>query len=211
MFVFMLVQFPTLAEVLWSNENTNHIYLIKHFLVFISTAIIAILIATLFVSKTAGISYLKTKITLKNVYFAVAMAILSQVIQFFISMLSATNNNSDQSLIEAFHTSLLPITFITIILLSPFLEELLFQGVLQGYLLSRLNPWLNIIITASIFAIVHGYSFSLGTLELFFSGLAYALVFYFTKDLKMAFLSHATANLIVLLLDIIPFFVQLQK
>ena len=87
----------------------------------------------------------------------------------------------------------------TVVIISPLLEELIYQGMLQGGLFKHLNPIINIFLVSVIFALVHGYSISWASLALFFSTLAYSITYYVTMDIKMAVLCHSIANFIAIL------------
>ncbi|WP_419154711.1 lysostaphin resistance A-like protein [Weissella bombi] len=115
----------------------------------------------------------------------------------------AQQNTSDPDILKALYSNLALITLITLLVLSPILEEFLFQGILQAEILENLPPIFSVVLTAAIFAIIHGFGFNVGTLALFVSGLAYAIVFWYTKDLKMTILCHGLSNLIVVVLLIL--------
>lgn len=140
--------------------------------------------------------------SVKNVGIAILGALISQIIQYIVSYM-AQQNTSDPDILKALYSNLAPITLITLLVLSPILEEYLFQGILQAGILKNLPPIFSVVLTAAIFAIIHGFGFNVGTLALFASGLAYAIVFWYTKDLKMSILCHGLSNLIVVVLLIL--------
>ena len=50
-----------------------------------------------------------------------------------------------------------PLGIISIVVMAPLVEELLFRGAIQGYLMRKWNmPYLGIVISSLIFGVVHG-------------------------------------------------------
>lgn len=56
----------------------------------------------------------------------------------------------------ATNTTTLVATFISLVLITPFLEELIFRGVLFKGLRRRLSLWLSVAVASVIFAVAHG-------------------------------------------------------
>lgn len=193
--LFLVVQIPTLSELAWPNEG-NKINIMGHaILLLVSFAIIFPLVTwfSRFVNNKLNFFM---PISIKGLSIASLAAVLSQLIQSLISHFVASDN---EDIITAFHSPLRLILMITLFLVSPILEEILFQGALQGGILRRLPPIASIMLTALIFSFAHGYGFSMQTVELLVSGLGYAIVYQQTNDIKMAILSHGLANIIVML------------
>lgn len=88
-------------------------------------------------------------------------------------------------------------------MISPFLEVVLWQGILQGGILKDLSPSFSIIITSVLFAFAHGYSFNYCTLELLCSGIAYSFLYYVTDDLGSVVFCHGLSNFIVYLINFV--------
>lgn len=202
--LYVIIQVPPLSEVLWDNETTANVAIIKHTLLFLIASIVSLALTLKFYQSTNGTAIWRIPISLRGLLIACVSAIGSQFIQYLLTVTSRSDG-SDASIVQAMHSPLAFITIATVVIISPILEELLFQGVLQGYLLASFRPWISIVITSIIFTFAHGYGFSIGTLALFFSGLAYALVYHATKDIKIAILTHALSNLIVIFLDLFVF------
>lgn len=83
-------------------------------------------------------------------------------------------------------------------------EELLFRGVLQGWLQRRLGPWPALLLAAALFGVAHlagGWAY-VGVVTL--AGLAYGLAYLWTGRLIWAVLVHWTLNLAHLLLFTYP-------
>lgn len=72
-------------------------------------------------------------------------------------------------------------------------EELFFRGSLQKALLRLTNtPWLAILITSVVFALLHGTFFKI--LPIFMLGLVLGIVYYFTRNLWYTILIHFFNN-----------------
>lgn len=194
-----LIQIPTLGEVLWRSETKNSVNYLNHFLVTFGTFFILLIVLMFIYHSLSGDVIDFGHWSLKNVCIAVVGAFVSQGIQYVLSSI-AHQSTTDPATYTALHSNIWSITVIALLLISPILEEILFQGILQNGILKNTSPIIAIILTAFIFAIIHGFGFNMGTIALFVSGLAYALVFYYTNDLKMAILCHGISNSIVMAL-----------
>ncbi|USS90689.1 CPBP family intramembrane glutamic endopeptidase [Fructilactobacillus carniphilus] len=195
-FLVGLIQIPTLGELLWGNETSHHFNYWAHLGVSGGSFLVLGLVLLLIYKGLGGTSI---DWSWKIIGIAVVAAVLSQTIQFGLSIITKTPT-SDPETLMALHSGIGSVTVLTLLVFSPILEELLFQGILQQRILGKLNPYLAVVITAIIFAVIHGYAFGIGTLELLFSGLAYALAFNYAEDLKCPMLAHGLSNLIVMLL-----------
>lgn len=198
---FIIIQIPTLAEDFWPSESSTKLSFINHILIMVLGTLFSFIIVYLLYRKINGASLTK-HLNAKDIWLAIFCAVLSQLLQLFVTWLAKTGAG-DSDLTAVYHTSLMPILLFTVICISPILEEFLWQGVLQGGLLKKFPTWLTIVLTGILFALAHGYSLSWDTLELLFSGLAYAFVYSKTKDLKMSILCHSLSNIIVFILRII--------
>lgn len=199
---YCLIQIPTLAEVIWRNETKANLHIWEHWGLFIPSSLILLSLMFYSLYKFSNMSFPTTKVTRKGLILATVATIISQLGQYLISILNG-GDKADYDIMDALNSPIFMITILSVIVISPILEEILYQGIIQNVFFKNMNPYINILITAFIFALSHGYSFSLLTLELFVSGLAYAFVFYKTKDLKMAIYSHSLANVIAMLTNFI--------
>lgn len=201
--MYILIQIPTLAEVLWRNESRNNVNLLNHIVLFTIPSVLLLIIMcfSLYIFSNKHFPS-NISINSKIIFLTTMVTIISQFFQYLISIFN-NSDSIDYDIINSLKSPIWLITILTVIIISPILEELLYQGILQNIFLKKLNPYLNIILTALIFALSHGYSLSLSTLELFISGLAYAFIFFKTKDLKMSIYSHSLSNIIVMIMDLI--------
>jgi membrane protease YdiL (CAAX protease family) len=79
---------------------------------------------------------------------------------------------------------------------APLVEEIAFRGVLYGTLRTRMGVGPAALLSAAIFALVHGYG-AIGLASVFWSGLIWALAYERTGSLWPATLAHGVNNLIV--------------
>jgi membrane protease YdiL (CAAX protease family) len=94
----------------------------------------------------------------------------------------------DQSFDPLFVAIIVP----TVCLLAPACEELLFRGVLFGWLMTHLPVWLSVLVTAAVFAGAHLLPLLFPVLFVF--GLAATIVRARTDSTLNSFAMHATQN-----------------
>ena len=85
------------------------------------------------------------------------------------------------------------INFFSTFMLIPFAEELVFRGIIFGELREKFNLIWSAVITALIFALMHGVSIQMG--YAFACGLVLALVYAFTDSIWVSYMVHAAFNL----------------
>ncbi|WEV39820.1 type II CAAX endopeptidase family protein [Lactobacillus sp. ESL0681] len=194
--LFILIQIPTLGEAFLPGETPTKFNFLLHIGITLFSTIIILWFVTIFYHSLNHKPIFSKTNLVKNYSFAACLAMLSQVLQSYIALISKTNDN-DTELFMISKSRLAPILMVTLIFISPLLEELLWQGALQGGILKSFNPFFTILITGLLFALAHGYSFSYDTLQLFCSGLAYAITYYHTGDWGTAIFCHGLSNFIV--------------
>ena len=94
--------------------------------------------------------------------------------------------------------------YIKILLLAPFVEELVFRGVLLNGFLNRYSPAKSILITSLLFSILHLNSMQL--IIAFLLGLLTGWYFYKTRNLLSCILIHSFSNLVGI--TIIKYFID---
>lgn len=85
------------------------------------------------------------------------------------------------------------LAFITIVVLAPFLEELLFRGIILDGYLKNYSPVSSILISAFLFALIHG-NLAQG-IGAFVIGILLGLLYWRTKSLLLCIALHFTNNL----------------
>lgn len=193
--LFVGMQIPTLAEVAYPWETIHQFKLYQHILLLLISVPILFFLLYWYSAHVHNKLDFKKKITLKNLLI-MALGVLGQdVIQKLLQPLAGSD--PDAGLFHAtLHTTLAPIELINLCLLSPILEEMLFQGAFQKGILKKMKPVLAIVITAVFFAFCHGNGLSWITVSLLAPAFAYAITYQLTGDIKMAILCHGLSNLI---------------
>ncbi|MBI4776512.1 MAG: CPBP family intramembrane metalloprotease [Deltaproteobacteria bacterium] len=79
------------------------------------------------------------------------------------------------------------------VMLSPFVEELVFRGLLYGALRKRFSVWVVVILTATLFAAVHGIS-PARIVPAVFGGALCALSFEHSRSLWTPIVIHVSGN-----------------
>jgi len=90
------------------------------------------------------------------------------------------------------------LSFITLVIAAPILEELIFRGIILDGLLKRYSPVKSIIISSVLFGIVHlnPWQFISAVIIGFFIG----WVYYKTRKLSLAILIHMTNNFLAFIM-----------
>jgi membrane protease YdiL (CAAX protease family) len=81
---------------------------------------------------------------------------------------------------------------ITIALVAPLLEEVLFRGAIQGYIMRRYNPWTGIVCAALIFGIIHMNPVQ--TVYAALIGVIFGWIYYRTGSLLSVVAGHVLNN-----------------
>jgi len=85
------------------------------------------------------------------------------------------------------------LAFLTIVVLAPLLEELLFRGIILDGYLKNYSPVNSILISAFLFALIHG-NLAQG-IGAFVMGIVMGLLYWRTKSLLLCIALHFTNNL----------------
>jgi membrane protease YdiL (CAAX protease family) len=85
--------------------------------------------------------------------------------------------------------------FLAVAVVAPLVEELVFRGMLFQLLRRPLPLWGAVVLSAFVFAVVHGIPVLLP--DLFLCGVALALVFHYTRSLYCSTFLHVLTNTVV--------------
>lgn len=145
-----------------------------------------------------------SKITAKNIVFlflAIAVCLIANFGVSHISMMMhkpMQNNSSVNQILSIISTkrfAFRPFFWcLNVGIIVPFLEEIVFRGIIQGYVFESLNAAVRIIAISVLFTIGHGVEFSLAMIPIFSLGLCTSLLFEKTKDIKMPIILHIVFN-----------------
>jgi uncharacterized protein len=94
--------------------------------------------------------------------------------------------------------SVLVISLLEYVVFAPIFEELAFRGLLYAILRRRLGFVPSALLSASVFALAHGYGVT-GFISVLWSGLLWAWLYERTGSLIPGMIAHATNNLLVCL------------
>ena len=81
---------------------------------------------------------------------------------------------------------------ISIAVLGPILEEVLFRGAIQGYLMRKYNPAVGIVVAALVFGLIH-----MNPIQIFYAfclGLVFGWMYYRTCSLMPVIIGHVLNN-----------------
>lgn len=83
-------------------------------------------------------------------------------------------------------------SFITLVVLAPVLEELIFRGIILRGLLKRYTPFIAIVVSSTLFGIVHLNPWQF--VSALFLGIFIGWVYHNTRSLSLAIIIHAFNN-----------------
>lgn len=89
--------------------------------------------------------------------------------------------------------------FLSVVILGPIVEEILFRGIIYDHLQAFKRPWLSILISAVLFALWHRQPVQIG--YTFFAGLIFATARYYSGGLLFPIIIHVINNLMSTLPD----------
>ncbi len=81
---------------------------------------------------------------------------------------------------------------VSIAVLGPILEEVLFRGAIQGYLMRKYNPTVGIVVASIIFGLIHMNPIQI--FYAFFLGLIFGWIYYRTRSLMPVVIGHVLNN-----------------
>lgn len=94
--------------------------------------------------------------------------------------------------------AMLALLFISVVILAPIWEELLFRGLLFRFLYSKTGFWVAALISGFLFSILHAILTGIGGLWVL--GILFALAYRITEDIRVPILIHALYNLNTLII-----------
>ena len=85
-----------------------------------------------------------------------------------------------------------PLGVLSMALLAPLIEELMFRGAIQGYLMRRFSPWTAIIVSAVVFGVIHMNPQQMAYATLL--GIVFGWIYYRTRSLLPVIAGHVLNN-----------------
>jgi membrane protease YdiL (CAAX protease family) len=95
---------------------------------------------------------------------------------------------------------------LSLVVIAPLTEELIFRGLILRGLLARTSPWRAIVISALLFALIHVNPWQFPTA--FVAGLVLGWAYFRTGSLTLCMAGHALHNSIALLATGLPFVIR---
>lgn len=89
--------------------------------------------------------------------------------------------------------------FVTIAVVAPLVEEVVFRGMLQKAFVRWMPPWAAILVAAFIFAVIHMQPEAIGPLMAL--GVAFGIIYHYSGSLRLTILLHVINNAAALLLQ----------
>lgn len=128
------------------------------------------------------------------------IAMIGQVVAGMIEMQFGVEPGSENTATLSEIAKVSPIVIISIVLFAPFLEEIIFRRVLFGGLYNKTNFIVAALISAIVFAAVHG---ELQHLLIYMApALTFSYIYYRTKRLLAPILSHLLMNGFVVIVQL---------
>lgn len=94
-------------------------------------------------------------------------------------------------------------TLVSVNILSPILEEVVFRGILQERLKQVVTPKLGVLITGTVFAALHSYSLNVAFFMTLVPGLVFSWLYFKTNTIKYPIFAHVMMNILVTILQFI--------
>lgn len=118
-------------------------------------------------------------------------------------MTTGYDTGQKEYLIEMLKTSPLAVFIIFgNIIIAPVLEEILFRGILQSNFFKKINPIINIFLTAFIFAFLHSGQIDWGTVENFVLGIGLGISCFYSNSIVQTIAVYMVNNLLAILIGL---------
>jgi len=125
--------------------------------------------------------------------YVILSALLVIFAQYFLPFIDF-NQVQDTGFSQLIHGYEYVLAFLTLVVIAPIAEEVLFRGYLLGKLRAHISTWLSVLIVSVLFAIVHG-AWNVG-IDVFALSIVLCLLRIFTKNLWPSIILHMTKNFI---------------
>lgn len=146
----------------------------------------------------------------------VVVAIVSYLVNIIVVVLVGVEDPVQQQLLQDALAGGLPLLLVALlaVVVAPFVEEVIFRGVLFRALADRINLPVGLVLSAAIFAVIHievvaSQPFAL--VGLFIVGFLLAWAYHLTGNLTVPILGHAVFNAISLGLTVLADRLDLER
>ena len=195
-FLLYLVVFPLTAKYLFRGIETlmglNLSDTAEHAIYYYFVFALTILIFYNFIGKTTHRFFSSLGHTLATVGMGlVAFYGLNELVYRLTYTLLNNHTNLNDSSISAQMVSAPRTTFLIVVFLAPFVEEVLFRGYIFGMLRDH-SRWIAYVVSCVLFALLHVWQFALGTQNLYYLVL---MLQYLVPGLVLAWTYERSGNL----------------
>lgn len=165
---------------------------------------LGVLLLILYLFKRQNVNFFKKKSLdyhqwLVIVSLSVASVALSWAIEAIVMAIQPQFNTANEVALDMMTANSTPLTmFIMIVILAPLTEEIMMRGVFIGVLFKE-RPYLGLIISAVIFAMLHTPTDFLSFVVYVTPGLTLGLIYIKTKWIGAPIIAHALNNLLAFL------------
>ena len=136
---------------------------------------------------------------LMTVSLAVASVALNSAVEWVLVSTQPQFTTQNQMLLELIlNNSSIIVMFIAIVLVAPVVEEVIFRGIFIGALFKE-KPWLGLIISSVLFALLHSPSDVPSFIVYVVPGLTLGLIYMKTDWIGASILAHMLNNLLAFL------------
>lgn len=130
----------------------------------------------------------------QQVYWPVLLYLALLIFQWLVP----TEASHNQEIVESFVAAYPVFSFFSIVVFAPLLEELIFRGFLATYFFPRMSGLTSalfyLLVTGSLFSLVHGPSTIPQFLVYFIMGLSFGWLYLIKRDIRYSMALHAFNN-----------------
>ncbi len=141
-------------------------------------------------------------VVIKAASFASVLVLWNVIGLISPSFLSGVTDEIMQSSANQESSGVISIYFVLVVIIAPFIEELLFRGVLLNNWCKRLGTLAGVILVSLTFAIFHGPS---GFLSALLASIFFSILYLKTKSIWIPMAAHSFSNLLSFLIQYVPF------
>ena len=199
-FLYIVIQIPSVSEIYIGHETNYNFNWLLHFSLMTIGCVVAFYLVFNFYRKI-NIAPKRTENYKKLFCQNLIITGIIYLTEMLIAITTGYDAGQTEFLIEMIKTSPLAMFIIAEnIIIAPVLEEILFRGILQSVFLKKINPIINIFLTAFIFAFLHSGQIDWGTAENFALGIGLGISCFYSNSIVPSIVIHMINNLLAILL-----------
>ena len=198
--LYIVIQIPSVSEIYIGHEANYNFNWLLHFSLMTIGCVVAFYLVFNFYRKI-NIAPKRTENYKKLFCQNLIITGIICLTEMLIAITTGYDAGQTEFLIEMIKTSPLAMFIIAEnIIIAPVLEEILFRGILQSVFLKKINPIINIFLTAFIFAFLHSGQIDWGTAENFALGIGLGISCFYSNSIVPSIVIHMINNLLAILL-----------